>query len=49
MSNLPLGVFMSSNGKKFVAKHRKDHIGTYDTPEEASAAYEAYKGESKFN
>ena len=47
MSNLPLGVFISSNGKKYVAKYRKDHIGTFDTPEEASAAYEQYKSELK--
>ena len=47
MSNLPLGVFISSNGKKYVAKYRKDHIGTFDSPEEASAAYEQYKSELK--
>ncbi len=44
-SNLPVGVFMSSNNKRYVAKFRKDHIGTYDTPEEASIAYENYKNE----
>jgi len=47
MSNLPLGVFISSNGKKYVAKYRKDHIGTFDSPEEASVAYEQYKSELK--
>lgn len=43
ISNLPLGVFLSSNGKKFVAKYRKDHIGTFDTPEDAENAYKEYK------
>ena len=43
LSNLPLGIFVSSNGKKFVAKYRKDHIGTYDTPEDAENAYKEYK------
>jgi len=43
ISNLPLGVFVSSNGKKFVAKYRKDHIGTFDTPEDAENAYKEYK------
>lgn len=44
-SNLPVGVYLSSNGGRFVAKFRGHHIGTYDTPEDASYYYNKFKNE----
>jgi hypothetical protein len=42
--DLPIGVYRTQGGKRFVAKlkrHRKSHsLGTYDTAEEAAAAVE---------
>ena len=45
-SNLPIGVYLSSNGGRFVAKFRGHHIGTYDSPDEAAFHYDKFKNEN---
>jgi hypothetical protein len=48
-SGLPRGVRVSRDGKKFVAsvsvKSRPKHLGTFDTPQDASEAFEKARAE----
>ena len=46
-NNLPEGVTLTANKKRFKAQSRSKYIGTYDTPEEAYDAYQKFLQKGK--